>query len=237
MNPETQAKSNMMSTRYQFVSGQISTACEKCQRARNTVKVLAVSKTKPATDVAALYQLGQRAFGENYVQEGVAKIKALSALKDLEWHFIGPLQSNKTKDVAEHFAWLQSLDREKIARRLNDQRPPSMPPLQVLIQVNIDDELSKSGVTLADIATLANTIEELPRLTLRGLMAIPAADATPEQQTQSYSALHNAYLDLQKRHPTVDTLSLGMSNDLPAAIQHGSTMVRIGTALFGAREK
>lgn len=237
MNPETQEKSNTMSARYQLVSTQISSACEECQREQNTVKLLAVSKTKPATDIVALYQLGQRAFGENYVQEGVQKIKELAAFTDLEWHFIGSLQSNKTKDVAEHFDWLQSLDREKIARRLNDQRPPTMPPLQILIQVNIDDEQSKSGVALADIESLARIIEDLPRLTLRGLMAIPAANPTSEQQERSYSALHNAFLQLKTGHPTADTLSLGMSNDLATAIRHGSTMVRIGTALFGAREK
>ncbi|MCH8502157.1 MAG: YggS family pyridoxal phosphate-dependent enzyme [Aliidiomarina sp.] len=226
-----------MSARFQLVSAQIDAACEECQRPQNSVKLLAVSKTKPATDIAELYQYGQRAFGENYVQEGIEKINELAALTDLEWHFIGPLQSNKTKDVAEHFTWMQSLDREKIARRLNDQRPLSLPPLQVLIQVNIDDEESKSGVALANIAALAQTVEDLPRLTLRGLMAIPAANATAEQQAQSYSTLYDAFLELQQSHPTVDTLSLGMSNDLEAAVRHGSTMVRIGTALFGAREK
>lgn len=218
------------------VNQRIAEACRVCERSPEGVRLLAVSKTKPDTDIRAAYASGQRDFGENYVQEGVDKVQALQDLDDICWHFIGPLQSNKSKDVAENFDWMHSLDRLKIARRLNQQRGQSQPPLQVLIQVNIDDENSKAGIPLSDVEYFAAALQEFPRLQLRGLMAIPQADANAEQQAQSFSMLQQAFHSLQASHPQVDTLSLGMSNDLDPAIQHGSTMVRIGTAIFGKRQ-
>ena len=201
------------------------------------MQLLAVSKTKPPEAVVAAYKAGQRAFGENYVQEGVEKIAQLASYKDIEWHFIGPLQSNKTKQVAENFAWVHSIDRLKIAKRLSDQRPASMSALQVLIQVNIDDEDSKSGISAAEVIAFAEEAVNYPRLRLRGLMAIPAAAPTPTQQQKSLKALYQCFQNLQQKLPQVDTLSVGMSNDLEAAIYHGSTMVRVGTDIFGARSK
>lgn len=202
------------------------------------VTLIAVSKTKPVTAIEQAYHAGQRAFGENYVQEGMEKTQALAHLADIEWHFIGPLQSNKTKEVAQHFDWVQSLDREKIARRLNEQRPANMPPLQVLIQVNIDDEASKSGIEPDQLASFAQHISELPQLRLRGLMAIPApatTQADQERLAKSFARMHDLFLTLQSQYSTVDTLSMGMSGDIELAITQGANMVRVGSAIFGAR--
>lgn len=218
------------------VNQRIATACSASQRPTGSVRLLAVSKTKPESDIRAAYAAGQRDFGENYVQEGVQKVAALQDLNDICWHFIGPLQSNKSKDVAQHFDWMHSLDRLKVARRLNQQRTALQVPLQVLIQVNIDDEAAKAGIALSDIDAFAAALTEFPRLQLRGLMAIPQADASGPAQARSYHLLHQALTTLQANHPSVDTLSLGMSNDLDAAIQHGTTMVRIGTSIFGKRQ-
>ncbi|GLP98095.1 YggS family pyridoxal phosphate enzyme [Paraferrimonas sedimenticola] len=183
-----------------------------------------------------MYGFGQRAFGENYVQEGVEKIQALSHL-DIDWHFIGPLQSNKTRLVAEHFDWVQTVERLKIAKRLSEQRPSDLAPLKVLIQVNISQEASKSGVLLEEIDELADAIAELPKLELRGLMAIPAADVSEAEQTRVLKAMQDAYTRLKNRYPQLDTLSMGMSGDMDLAIANGSTMVRVGSAIFGARPK
>lgn len=218
------------------VKKSINSACEKAGRASDSVRLLAVSKTKPVSDIEAAYQAGLREFGENYVQEGVEKVDALHHLDDCVWHFVGPLQSNKTRPVAERFDWVQSIDRLKIASRLSDQRPSEMPPLQVLIQINIDDETSKSGIGLGDLRKLAADVNDLPNLELRGLMAIPAAHADEAQQAQSFQALADAFSKLQADYPQVDTLSLGMSGDLDLAIAHGSTMVRVGTSIFGKRD-
>ena len=174
-------------------------------------------------------------FGENYVQEGVEKVQQLGEYADIEWHMIGPLQSNKTKVVAEHFDWVQTIDREKIARRLNDQRPSSMKPLNVLIQLNIDDEDSKSGIQPAELPALIDTIQTMPNLKLRGLMAIPKAAPDEQQQNATLSALADLFHQYQQNLSEFDTLSVGMSGDMDAAIAHGSTMVRIGSAIFGAR--
>ena len=174
-------------------------------------------------------------FGENYVQEGVEKVQELSHLSDIEWHMIGPVQSNKTKVVAEHFDWVQSVDREKIARRLNEQRPDSMPPLNVCIQVNIDDEESKSGVALSELDALVEFINSQKHLILRGLMAIPKAEPGEEQQRATLSKLKEIFDHYHTSLSNFDTQSVGMSSDMAEAIQHGSTMVRIGTAIFGKR--
>lgn len=215
----------------------IQDSASKAGRNPAEIKLLAVSKTKPNQAIREAWQAGQRMFGENYVQEGIQKIQELEALEGIQWHFIGPLQSNKTRTVAEHFDWVQTVDRAKIAERLNQQRPSSMAPLQVCIQVNISAEENKSGVTPDEVKPLANLIAELPNLTLRGIMAIPANTHSEAEQMQAFKSMQNLYLELQSDYPQVDTLSMGMSGDVDAAIQCGSTMVRIGTAIFGAREK
>lgn len=212
-------------------------AAQKCARDPQDIDLLAVSKTKPIQAIVEAYQAGQRKFGENYVQEGEQKVVALkSQYPDIEWHFIGPLQSNKTKIVASHFDWLHTVNREKIATRLNEQRPKHLAPLNVCIQVNISQEASKSGVMIQDIAALAAHIDTLAHLTLRGLMAIPTATDDINIQQREFAALKGAYDSLANDYPQLDTLSMGMSNDLEMAIAHGSTLVRIGSAIFGARE-
>jgi hypothetical protein len=198
--------------------------------------LLAVSKTFPAEAVREARAAGQIAFGENYVQEGVGKIEALADLRaGLEWHCIGPLQSNKTRPVAAHFDWVHSIDRLKIAERLAEQRPAELPPLQVCLQVNVDAGANKSGVPPAEALALARAVAALPRLRLRGLMAIP--EPAPDFETQQALFLRAAavFEEMRGAGLEVDTLSLGMSADLEAAIAAGSTMVRIGTAIFGAR--
>jgi pyridoxal phosphate enzyme (YggS family) len=194
--------------------------------------LLAVSKTQSAERVAECAALGQRAFGENYVQEAIAKITALANL-DLVWHLIGPLQSNKCKTVAEHFDWVQTVDREKIVPLLAQYRPASKAPLNVLIQVNIDEEPGKSGCSPDAAARLADLIDSFPRLRLRGLMAIP--DPAHSADGVAFERMQALYRTLQQRHPQMDTLSMGMSDDYPVAIRHGATLVRVGSALFGPR--
>lgn len=219
----------------QQVRERISAAAARCGRDPAEITLLAVSKTKPASAIEEAVAAGQRCFGENYVQEGVDKIKA-SGNSALDWHFIGPLQSNKSRLVAEHFSWCHTVDRLKIAARLNEQRPQELPPLNVLIQINISDENSKSGIMLEALSELAKEISLLPRLTLRGLMAIPAPESDYARQLAVCSQMAEAFNELKKKYPSVDTLSLGMSDDMDAAIAAGSTMVRIGTAIFGARD-
>ncbi|EMV7406883.1 YggS family pyridoxal phosphate-dependent enzyme [Enterobacter soli] len=220
------------------VRDKISAAATRCGRAPEEVTLLAVSKTKPASAIAEAIAAGHRAFGENYVQEGVDKIRYFQELgnSDLQWHFIGPLQSNKSRLVAEHFDWCHTLDRLRIATRLSEQRPAGLAPLNVLIQINISDENSKSGIALNELDTLAAEVAALPGLTLRGLMAIPAPESSYERQFAVAQQMAVAFEALKARYSTVDTLSLGMSDDMEAAIAAGSTMVRIGTAIFGARE-
>ncbi|MDF7628007.1 YggS family pyridoxal phosphate-dependent enzyme [Erwiniaceae bacterium L1_55_4] len=220
----------------QQVRERIAAAAARCGRAPEKITLLAVSKTKPASAVAEAIAAGQQVFGENYVQEGVEKVAELAAHPELQWHFIGPLQSNKSRLVAENFAWCHTVDRQRIAQRLNDQRPEALPPLNVLIQVNISDENSKSGIMLEAIPALAAQIAALPRLRLRGLMAIPAPESDYDRQFAVCQQLADAFRALQQNYPDVDTLSLGMSDDMDAAIAAGSTMVRIGTAVFGARD-
>lgn len=203
---------------------------------RENVRLLAVSKTKPVSAIEEAIQAGQKAFGENYVQEGVEKIAYFNQQADLEWHFIGPLQSNKTKLVAAHFDWIQTVDRLKIAQRLSEQRPAGKAPLNVLIQINISDEASKSGIAPEDMLPLAKEIALLPNLKLRGLMAIPKPEHEPAQQKIALSKMQQLFNRLQTEFEGIDTLSMGMSDDMAAAIECGSTMVRIGTAVFGARD-
>ena len=231
----SQSPMNSIVERLKEVRQQIESACDQHNRRPESVQLLAVSKTKPASAIRELYEAGQRHFGENYLQEALEKQQQLTDLDAVVWHFIGPIQSNKTRDIAAHFAWVQSVDRSKIIRRLNEQRPAELPPLQVLIQVNIDDEQSKSGVAPDEVAALAAEIAAADRLTLRGLMTIPAAHASEAQQQQSFNAMQRLFSALSSQYESVDTLSMGMSQDITAAIGAGSTMVRVGTALFGAR--
>ena len=213
----------------------ITAAAQKCGRDPHTVTLLAVSKTKPVSALEEAIAAGQTRFGENYVQEGVEKIQYFSANQNLEWLFIGPLQSNKSRLVAEHFDWCHTIDRLKIAQRLSDQRPADKAPLNVLIQINISDENSKSGITLAELPALAEQVAALPNVCLRGLMAIPAPETDPERQSAVFRQMEAAFRELQGNYPQADTLSMGMTDDMDAAITCGSTMVRIGTAIFGAR--
>ncbi|MCF2948371.1 YggS family pyridoxal phosphate-dependent enzyme [Paraglaciecola aquimarina] len=207
----------------------------KANRPLNSVKLLAVSKTKPVSDIVQAYEAGQRLFGENYVQEGVEKVLALKSYDDIEWHFIGPLQSNKTRLVAEHFDWMHTVDRLKIAQRLNDQRSAHK-YLNVCIQVNIDDDQNKSGVSPDQLAPLALAIQKMPNLVLRGLMTIPTANQEISKQLSSFAKMAELFNQLKAVYPSVDTLSMGMSGDMPQAITCGSTMVRIGTGIFGHRK-
>ncbi|WP_163932678.1 YggS family pyridoxal phosphate-dependent enzyme [Paraferrimonas sp. SM1919] len=218
--------------RYNTIIKQIDAASK--HSSQQQVSLLAVSKTKPLADILALYSLGQRHFGENYVQEGVEKIQTCPH-KDISWHFIGPLQSNKSKLVAEHFDWMHTVDRLKIAKRLNDQRPADKAPLNVCIQVNISNEASKSGIPLEQVDELAKQLSELENIKLRGLMAIPANSKDEAQQNLEFSQLKQAFDKLAEQYPDIDTLSMGMSGDLDLAINNGSTMVRVGSAIFGAR--
>ncbi|MGY4660731.1 pyridoxal phosphate enzyme (YggS family) [Pseudomonas chlororaphis] len=215
-----------------LVSARIRAAAQASQRDESSIHLLAVSKTKPAAALREAYAAGLRDFGENYLQEALGKQAELGDLP-LSWHFIGPIQSNKTRAIAENFAWVHSVDRLKIAQRLSEQRPADLPPLNICIQVNVSGEASKSGCTPADLPALASAISALPRLKLRGLMAIPEPTEDRAAQDAAFAAVRslNDNLDL----PT-DTLSMGMSHDLEAAIAQGATWVRIGTALFGARD-
>ena len=215
-----------------LVTERIRAAARAVQRNETSVHLLAVSKTKPAQAVREAYAAGMRDFGENYLQEALGKQADLTDLP-LSWHFIGPIQSNKTRAIAENFAWVHSVDRLKIAQRLSEQRPADLPPLNICIQVNVSGEASKSGCTPADLPALAEAIQALPRLTLRGLMAIPEPTDDRAAQDAAFAAVRDlqAGLDLG-----LDTLSMGMSHDLESAIAQGATWVRIGTALFGARD-
>jgi len=209
---------------------------QKSQRGDSDILLLAVSKTRPAEDIRAAYNCGLREFGESYLQEALQKMAALEDL-DLTWHFIGPIQSNKTRPIAEHFDWVHSVGRSKIARRLNEQRPDGLAPLQVCLQVNISGEDTKSGAALEELPQLVRDILTLPRLKLRGLMAIPAATDNVQLQRQSFVRLRTALEQLQAIAPGMDTLSMGMSGDMEAAIAEGATIVRVGTAIFGDRNR
>lgn len=227
--------SEPLAARVDQTKERIAKACTSAGRSPETVTLLAVSKTRPAGDIERGWAAGIRCFGENYLAEAAAKQDALAQL-DLEWHFIGPIQSNKTRAIARRFDWVQSVDRARIIRRLGEQRPDEKPPLNVLLQVNIDDEPQKAGCTPEDIDALAARIAEFPKLVLRGLMAIPSAEHSPEQTRAAFARMRRLFGSLQATHPAIDTLSMGMSGDLETAIAEGATMVRVGTALFGPRQ-
>ena len=225
-----------ISANLQAVHARIAAAARAAGRDEKDISLLAVSKTWPAGHVRDAAAAGQRAFGENYVQEGVAKVAELAPL-GLEWHFIGPLQSNKTRPVAEHFDWVHSIERMKIAERLSEQRPAGVPPLNVCLQVNVSGEASKSGCAPAEAVALAKAIAALPNLRLRGLMCIPEPVEDVEAQRQPFRQLRELYEHLRGDGLPLDTLSMGMSHDIEAAIAEGATMVRVGTAIFGERSK
>ncbi len=220
----------------QQVRTRIAGACAQSQRAVQSVTLLAVSKTVSDAAVREAFAAGQRAFGENYVREGLDKVGRMADLRDaIEWHLIGPLQSNKTRVVAEQFDWVHSVDRLKIAQRLSEQRPAHLPPLQLCLQVNISGEASKSGLRPAEVPAVAHAVAALPRLVLRGLMAIPEPCADPVAQRVPHRALHELLQSLNASGLALDTLSMGMTADLEAAVLEGATLVRVGTAIFGAR--
>ena len=241
-----------IASRLQQVQHRIESACAAAGRPAGSVTLLAVSKTCPAERIREAHAAGQTRFGENYVQEALAKIEQLADLRSaLEWHLIGPLQSNKTRAVAEHFDWVHSIDRLKLAERLSAQRPPQLGPLQVCLQVNISGEASKSGLMPGDVAEVARAVARLPGLALRGLMAIPEPAADAQAQRAPHRALRellrallqdpqlaqqqNQQFAQRRAGPVLDTLSMGMSDDLEAAVAEGATLVRVGTAIFGAR--
>ena len=221
----------------QAITATIVATAQESGRAPDAVRLLAVSKTFGPEAVQEAVRAGQRAFGENYLQEGLDKIKTLRELgaPTLEWHFIGPIQSNKTRPIAEHFDWVHTVEREKIAQRLSEQRPAGMAPLQICLQVNISGEASKSGVAPGELAELARKVASLPNLTLRGLMAIPEPVDGFEQQRASFARLRVLYEQLRADGLALDTLSMGMSADMRAAIVEGATIVRVGSAIFGSR--
>ncbi len=223
-----------LADRLERVRARIADAAREAGRPAGAITLVAVSKTRQADEVAALHRLGQHAFGESYLQEALGKIDALAGLP-LEWHFIGPLQANKTRHVAERFAWVHSVDRLKLAHRLSAQRPPGLPPLNICLQVNVSGEATKSGATPDAVPALAAEIARLPRLRLRGLMAIPAPEPDPVRARAPFRGLRELADALGRDGLDLDTLSMGMSDDLEAAILEGATHVRVGTALFGPR--
>ena len=225
---------NAIASNLQAVNRDIAQAARMAQRRAEDVALLAVSKTFPAAVVREAFQAGQQAFGESYVQEALGKMEALRGLP-LEWHFIGPIQGNKTRSIAENFAWVHSVDRLKIAERLSAQRPQNLPPLNVCIQVNVSGESSKGGVSPAEAAELAQAVARLPHLRLRGLMAIPAPVDGLAEQRKPFAQLHELMQQLDAQGLKLDTLSMGMSHDLTAAVLEGATIVRVGTAIFGER--
>ncbi len=236
--PKMNASAPYLQNNLHAVQARMAAACAASARAANAVQLLAVSKTFSADDVRQVAACGQRDFGENYIQEGVDKITALlGGAYPLVWHCIGPIQSNKTKLVAEHFDWVHTVDRLKIAQRLNDQRPAQLPPLQVCLQVNIDGGETKSGVAPAEVLALAQAVAQLPRLALRGLMTIPDPVEGFESQVRVHAQARSLFEEVKAalNLPQFDTLSMGMTSDLEAAIHAGSTMVRVGTAIFGGR--
>jgi len=226
---------NQIPERLARVHRRIRDAAIACGRNPDDVRLLAVSKTKPAADVLAAFKAGQQAFGENYLQDALAKIQALDT-HPIEWHFIGRIQSNKTADISRHFAWVHGLESLKHAERLSRQRPADLPPLQVCLQVNLSGEASKGGVRADDVAGLAAAVSTLPRLRLRGLMTMPDPHSDMSAQRAVFAALRRLLEDLRAQGLALDTLSMGMSGDLEAAIAEGATIVRVGTDIFGPRD-
>ncbi|MCW8934843.1 MAG: YggS family pyridoxal phosphate-dependent enzyme [Gammaproteobacteria bacterium] len=232
--PKTSSRQTNIAKNLMQIQHNISQYCEKYHRNPQDVHLLAVSKTKPTEDIRTAFKAGQVSFGENYLQESIDKINDLADLP-IEWHFIGAIQSNKTREIAENFAWVHSVDRLKIAKRLSQQRADSLPPLNICLQINISHESSKSGFNIDDTEAAVNEIIKLPNLKLRGLMAIPAKADNFLEQRAIFSQMKTLLTKLQTQHTQLDTLSMGMSGDMEAAIAEGSTLLRIGTAIFGER--
>lgn len=226
---------NQIPERLTGVRERIRRAAVAAARPPGEIMLLAVSKTKPASDVAAAHDAGQRAFGENYLQDALPKIRALSD-RDIEWHFIGRLQSNKSADISRHFSWVHGIDSLKHAEQLSSHRPADLPPLQVCIQVNLSGEVSKGGVSPSDLDALATEVARLPRLRLRGLMTMPDPNAETARRDAAFAGLRGLLESLRASGLDLDTLSMGMSGDMEAAIREGATIVRIGTDIFGARD-
>ncbi|MBL4647858.1 MAG: YggS family pyridoxal phosphate-dependent enzyme [Gammaproteobacteria bacterium] len=220
----------------QHVCKRIADTAQRCHRSAHTVNLLAVSKTRSIDDIVHAINAGQTRFGENQLQEAITKINALQDYH-LEWHFIGHIQSNKTREIAHYFTWVHSIDRYKIAKRLNEQRPAHMPPLNICLQINLDEEATKSGITIDELPPLIIKIQSLTHLHLRGLMAIPAKQQDYHAQQNTFAKLRRAFVELQQQGFPLDTLSMGMSHDLEAAIEQGATIVRIGTDIFGERRE
>ena len=220
--------------RLEAVNKQVNHALNQFQRTTGSVQLLAVSKTRPSRDILEALDAGQQCFGESYLQEALDKIEQLAS-KQIQWHFIGRIQGNKTRAIAEHFDWVHSVDKIKYAKRLNDQRPANLPPLNICLQINIDQEESKAGITPQEAAQLIGQIETLPQIRLRGLMTLPAPAQTLEAQRLPFKALRELRDGLATRQVPLETLSMGMSGDLEAAIAEGATIIRVGTGIFGPR--
>lgn len=226
---------NLPAKHLKKVKQRIKEAIKVANRPENSVRLIAVSKTKPATDVEQVYDAGQTEFGENYLQEAIDKITALKHLEQIKWHFIGAIQSNKTRPIAEHFDWVHSIDRLKIAKRLSEQRSNEQAPLNICLQVNISNEENKAGISLAEVPALAREVNRLNNIKLRGLMAIPLKTNNAAEQHNYFKQLKDCLDSLNTEGMQLDTLSMGMSNDMEAAISEGATMIRVGTAIFGER--
>lgn len=229
-------QATLIAERLKCIKNEITRYEQQFDRQPNQVQLIAVSKKKPVSDITTAYENGQRIFAENYVQEAVDKVNALKHLRDIQWHFIGPLQSNKTKHIAEHFDWLHSLDRIKIAKRINEQRGAYQAPLNVCVQINIDEESNKTGILATETIDFIGELSSLTKIVCRGLMVIPKATEDKAQTIDSFAKTQNLFHQCRQKFDTIDTLSMGMSSDIEQAIQYGSTMVRVGTALFGARD-
>jgi pyridoxal phosphate enzyme (YggS family) len=225
---------NNLQQRLSQVREQIRRFALSCDRDPTTVRLIAVSKTRPASEIREVWEAGQKAFAENYLQDALQKIPALGDC-DIEWHFIGRIQSNKTRAIAENFSWVHTLSSLKHARRLNEQRPETLPPLNICVQLNLTGEQSKSGIAKDELAALLEKMADLPHLRLRGLMTMPPADASPDLQHQVFAQLKQLLEEMNRLGHSLDSLSMGMSGDMQAAICEGATMVRIGTAIFGPR--
>jgi pyridoxal phosphate enzyme (YggS family) len=236
MATETTQTTATLTANFARINDQIKQAANANKRDPSHIKLLAVSKTKPVSDIVVAYAYGHRDFGENYVQEAVEKIQQMSSYSDILWHFVGPLQSNKSKLIAEYFDWMHSLDRIKIAKRLNEQRSAHQSPLNVCVQVNIDDEQSKAGIAPSEVINFIEQLQPLSRIKCRGLMTIPKADVSDTERRASFAKMQDLFSQCAQRFDNIDTLSMGMSDDLAVAIEYGSTMVRVGTALFGKRD-
>jgi len=230
------SNNSSIATNLKNIHQQIETAAKAYKRDPNHIQLLAVSKTKPVSDIVTAYEAGHLNFGENYVQEAVDKIQQLKPYSELCWHFIGPLQSNKSKFIAEHFDWMHSLDRIKIALRLNEQRSVHQKPLQVCVQINVDDEANKAGIPINEAMSFIEQLQELERIQCRGLMTIPKAGVSSTEREASFEKMQTLFTQCAEKFANFDTLSMGMSDDMDIAIKYGATMVRIGTGIFGKRE-